>query len=172
MAKDFSHNSSYPLGLRNNNPGNLRYFSSINWVGQIGSNKGFALFANLSYGIRAFGMDLRNDIKKGKDTIEKLVYEFAPPTENNTEAYINTVVKLSGIGRHTKLNTDNNTLLRLARGMFSVELGAGYAALISDGDILEGLNMMYKSGGDTANIIGSSLIGLIVLITAIYFITK
>jgi hypothetical protein len=142
MAKSFIGQSNLPRGLRNNNPGNLRYTPSIKWVGQTGSDGAFSIFSNLAYGIRAYGMDLRNDIKKGKNTIDKLIYEFAPPSENNTEAYINNVSKISGISRKQILTPDIDTLTKIAKGMFSVELGANNAAKITESDIREGLSMM------------------------------
>lgn len=161
MAKDFSLNGSLPLGLRNNNPGNLRYVPAIKWKGQIGENKGFAVFRNIAYGIRAYGMDLRHDINAGHDTIEKLIYEFAPPSENNTEAYINNVAKISGIPRKQKLLPNIDTLLKLAKGMFTVELGEKYAKSLTNSDIKEGLLMMGGIGGTTAAIGGLTVILLL-----------
>lgn len=170
MAKDFSTYNNYPLGLRNNNPGNLRYTASINWLGQTGSNKGFSTFKNISYGIRAWGMDLKHDIGKGANTIEKLIYQYAPPSENNTESYINNVVRISGIGRKQILPANTTTLLRLARGFFSVELGESYAKQLTDRDILDGLKLISGEGG--ANILPSiilfSVIILIIFLTYKY----
>jgi hypothetical protein len=147
MAKDFSKYGSFPLGLRNNNPGNLRYNANIQWQGQIGQNKGFAVFRDVAYGIRAYGMDLTHDIKKGANTLEKLIYQFAPPSENNTEAYIINVSRISGIPRNQILAPNIDTLARVARGMFSVELGASFAQNLSDKDIREGLLMISASAG-------------------------
>lgn len=170
MAKDFSQNPSFPLGLRNNNPGNLRYNANIKWQGQIGQNKGFVVFRDIAYGIRAWGMDLKNDIKKGKDTIEKLIYEYAPPSENNTQAYIKNVEQYSGIKRTQPLHTDIDTLTKLARGFYNVELGLVYASKISDSDIREGLGMI---GGLPGTIINSALpIILLLVIAAIIFYNK
>ena len=57
-----------PIGLRNNNPGNLR-FTSIKWVGKVpraeNIDGAFEQFRHLRYGIRAMILDLRSDISKG-----------------------------------------------------------------------------------------------------------
>lgn len=168
MASDFRNYSSYPLGLRNNNPGNLRYSAANNWKGQIGSNKGFAVFSNIIYGVRAFGIDLKGDIKKGKNTIEKLIYEFAPPLENNTENYINNVATASGFSRKQVLTPNIDTLFRLGKAMFTVELGQAYSKLISDKDILEGLGMITGIGGAVGGL--SVNLGILIIIIAVLFI--
>lgn len=167
MAKSFLNQSGLPLGLRNNNPGNLRFNASIKWKGQTGQNKGFSVFSNILFGIRAYGMDLRSDIKKGKNTLEKLIYEYAPPSENNTEAYIDRVSKSTGIGRKQILTPDSTTLKHLARGFFNVELGPQHSKLISDSDISDGIDLIDNTG---AVILGSGL-GLLVIIGLTFLIT-
>lgn len=140
--------TGYPRGLRNNNPGNLKSYE--NWQGKIGMDGGFVIFSDISWGIRALGMDLRGDINEGANTIRKLIWEFAPSTENDTTAYINAVVDYTGLDADHVLSADGNTLRRLIRAIMNVELGSSYAALISDDDINEGLSKM--PGG--SNLIG------------------
>jgi hypothetical protein len=79
------------LGYYNYNPLNIRYSPMNNWKGQIGSNKGFCQFSHLTFGFRAALVLLCNYQRKGYDTIRKVISHWAPPTENNTEAYIRTV---------------------------------------------------------------------------------
>lgn len=73
-------------GIRNNNPGNLRV-TPDKWVGKIplsqntDLNKSFEQFTEIKYGIRAMLIDLLGDIGKGKDTIRKLISEYAPPVK-------------------------------------------------------------------------------------------
>lgn len=170
MAKDFSSKAGLPRGLRNNNPGNLKYFSSNQWKGQIGSDGVFARFINIAYGIRAWGIDIKGDIKEGTNTIEKLVYEFAPPSENNTQTYIDTVVNYSGIGRKQILVPTTETLIKLARGMFTVELGLPYAKQITDTDIREGIELMGGGSALTSVNLGTYIILIIILLTIIFTI--
>ena len=81
--KSYLQNQSAPRGIRNNNPGNL-VRTKIKWVGKIpfaeSTDQKFEQFRSVEYGIRAMAADLLNDIDKGKNTIQKIVYEFAPPS--------------------------------------------------------------------------------------------
>lgn len=81
-----------PLGYRLCNPCNIRYSSRSNWLGQVGQKKGFAKFSSFVYGWRAALLLIRNYIIHGYDTIPKIISRWAPPSENHTEVYINTVV--------------------------------------------------------------------------------
>lgn len=161
MAKSFLNNSNVPLGLRNNNPGNL--VTGINWQGLIGSNGRFCVFENCAWGIRAMAIDLKGDIENdGLNTITKLIYQYAPPSENNTAAYIATVVAYTGISANTQLSGDRNTLKRLIRSFMNVELGTNYSALLSDADIFEGIDLM---NGDvpTGAYVGLGISGLVLI---------
>jgi len=140
MAKSFLNNSNVPLGLRNNNPGNL--VTGINWQGLIGSNGRFCVFENIAWGIRALATDLRTDINQGQNTIAAIITEFAPPSENNTAAYINAVASYTGINPYTPLSADRTTLKSLVRAIMNVELGANYSAMLTDADIFEGIDLM------------------------------
>ena len=130
--KSFLNNSA-SRGLRNNNPGNL-VRTSIKWQGKIplsqNPDERFEQFTHIEWGIRAFYMDIINDIKKGLTTIEKLVNEYAPPFENNTVAYVNMVAQIMGISKDTPLTINAETLIALAKAKFTVELGAQYQKLI------------------------------------------
>ncbi len=132
--------AGYPLGLRNNNPGNL--VTGINWQGLIGSNGRFCVFENIAWGIRALATDLRTDINQGQNTIAAIITEFAPPSENNTAAYIAAVAGYTGINPYTQLSADRNTLKRLVRAIMNVELGQNYSAIVTDAEINEGIDLM------------------------------
>lgn len=159
MAKSFLNRSDLPLGLRNNNPGNLR--PGDNWQGMIGENGGFLVFQNIAYGIRAMATDIGNDIRlDGLNTIRKLVNEYAPPTENNTALYISRMVQSTGFAADQPLPANAETLRKLIRGHMRVELGDSYAALVTDSDILEGLSMINKDLKNYFNIEGVNLPGV------------
>lgn len=166
MAKSFLNNSSVPLGLRNNNPGNL--VTGINWQGLIGSNGRFCVFENIAWGIRALATDLRTDINQGQNTIAAIITEFAPPSENNTAAYIAAVASSTGINPYSALTADRNTLKKLVRGIMNVELGANYSAMLTDADIFEGIDLM-SGGVPPVAVVGLGISGL-VLIGAIYLL--
>jgi len=157
MAKSFLNMPGYPRGLRNNNPGNLIY-TGDQWRGMIGQDQdGFVQFENIAWGLRALSIDLRGDINEGKNTIEKLIYEFAPPSENDTYSYIQNVSYYTGYTTE-QLTPTTETLKKLIRAIMNVELGVSYSAMITDADILEGINLMgggsiLPAAGFTASIL-------------------
>lgn len=81
-----------PRGIRNNNPGNLEYNAGINWVGQAGADSGgYLIFDTAEHGARALGHDLSTAISEGYNTIASLITHYAPPSENDTAAYVRAV---------------------------------------------------------------------------------
>lgn len=141
MATDFRGQLTLPLGLRNNNPGNIRPGDS--WRGMVGIYKNFVVFKSIDYGIRAMATDIIGDIvNDGKNTIRKLITEYAPPSENNTEAYINSVATFTGWKPDQVIDPTIDNMAKLLRGMMNVELGKRYADMISDKDIIDGLSMV------------------------------
>lgn len=109
--------------IQGNNPGNIRCSSANNWQGQTGCAGGFVVFSSLFYGFRAMFKILLNDINAGKDTIEQLIYEYAPPVENNTEQYITNVCAWSGIPRTASLRNWPGAIMALAAAMTRMETG-------------------------------------------------
>lgn len=160
MAKSFLNQTGLPIGLRNNNPGNLR--PGDNWQGMIGENGGFIQFQDISWGIRAMGIDLTTKIKNGYNTIEKIITRWAPPSENDTHAYINAVVDYTGLSATRVLTADSTTLRRLIRAIMNVELGTNYSAMITDADINEGMAKM--GGNNNTGVVGFSIASALLLL--------
>jgi len=127
----------YARGLRNNNPGNL-VRTSIGWQGKIPFTKSkdtkFEQFYELRYGLHALMRDIVSDIKKGQNNIIKLINEFAPGFENNTPAYINSVVKSVGLAPNALLILSEEQVTALAKAIVRVELGSKDAKLVLDSD--------------------------------------
>lgn len=159
MAKSFLNISGYPLGLRNNNPGNLRT-SADRWLGKIGDNQGFVVFENIAYGTRALGIDLRTKMRNGYDTIEAIITRYAPPSENDTAGYISFVSGSTGFGKLQPLNPDIATLLKLERAIINFENGSHYGALVTDRDIMEGLEIIEGLETGPDNVTGWAGIGV------------
>lgn len=90
-----------------NNPFNIRFSKNNRWFGQNGQNKGFVRFSSLDCGIRAMIILLRNYRKFGLNTIKGIVNRFAPPTENNTDAYLRFVAKETQILLDQKLESED-----------------------------------------------------------------
>lgn len=78
-------------GERNNNPGNIRHGS--NWLGLSAEqpDKSFCTFDDAKYGVRALAKILLVYRAKGYDTVREVIDRWAPPIENNTEAYVSAV---------------------------------------------------------------------------------
>lgn len=112
-----------PLGIRNNNPLNLRWYSTINWQGQVGQNRGFAVFDKPENGIRAATRTLDTYSKRGINTVEKIVATWAPAVENNVEAYISSVCKNSGLNRTQVISKSRGDYLALLKAMIKHENG-------------------------------------------------
>ena len=126
-AMDLSYlgQTNLPRGIRNNNPGNL-IKTSISWMGKLtpSGDTRFEQFEKFVYGLRAKIRDLRGDIKnKGKNTLELLIYEYAPPFENNTESYINNVSQRTGFARKQILQGTKEELRLITKAMAISENG-------------------------------------------------
>jgi len=101
-----------PLGIRSNNPGNL----------MPGGHE--AIFPTAQAGIGALSRQLERYGNRGWDTLEKILYHYAPPGANNTEAYINAVSKDTGFARGQQLNlSDPSVLKRLIPSIIKHENG-------------------------------------------------
>lgn len=88
---------------RNNNPGNIEYGSFSKQYGAIGTDGRFAVFPTYEQGRKAKEALLFQG-KNYKDlTIGQAISRYAPPSENNTANYINTVVKATGAAPTTPL---------------------------------------------------------------------
>ena len=89
-----------PRGIRNCNPLNIRH-SKYQWKGlaEAQTDRAFCQFKSLEYGWRAaFYLLTRTYYHKRRlYTIRTIIRRWAPESENNTEAYINNVSKLTGI---------------------------------------------------------------------------
>lgn len=85
-------------GYRNNNPGNIRH-SSARWNGLSSdqTDTSFCQFTSPEYGIRALCKILMNyQTKHRKMTIRAIIDRYAPPVENDTNAYADHVAAMIG----------------------------------------------------------------------------
>lgn len=137
---DYRGMTSYPRGIRNNNPGNLRPTGST-WQGQTGVTDNFMVFQDIIYGCRALGTDLSNKYFRGLNTVTKIIGAYAPPSENNTVAYINAVAASIGMGKDIVLTWNKATLAKFMRAVIMHENGA-QGAIVTDQNILDGIAKM------------------------------
>lgn len=132
-----------PRGIRNCNPCNIRKSTSARYEGEIipSSDSAFRQFRSMGWGYRAVFVLLDSYRRRGFDTIAKMISRWAPPIENNTEAYINAVCNGALMGRDEKVDThDRDTMVLIVAAMSKVE--NGIPADIDE--ILEGWELYQK----------------------------
>lgn len=101
------------------------------------TDKAFVQFTTLAYGYRAAWRVMESYWKHFRDerklfTPRTILQRWAPPSENDTEAYLRSVCRLSGLGgnenmprprRARKKPGDMDKMLRLLTAMTCVECG-------------------------------------------------
>ncbi|HDV1672737.1 TPA: hypothetical protein RHW44_001708, partial [Escherichia coli] len=108
------------IGFRNNNPGNLRAAANAT-----GKNGGFSTFANDADGRAAMARQLMLYGDRGNNTLDGIIHTYAPQSENNTRAYIDSVSKSTGFGAQQRINLhDPDVLKTLMAAMIKHESGA------------------------------------------------
>lgn len=168
----FLGNMSLPRGIRNNNPGNL-VLTDIQWKGKIPNAENtdghFEQFVSIESGIRAMAMDIIGDVSEGKNTLSKLINEYAPSFENNTTGYINRVSSETGLGVHEIIPMDTCTIGKIIKAKILVENGAVAFNYISDKMIEDGLALVPDKFLQKKNLLGCGktnwvLYGIIALV--------
>ena len=123
-------NKVEPRGIRNNNPLNIR--KGNDWRGERHPQRdpAFEEFESMEWGIRAGFIILRkyirgyNGLTEKFNTIEKIISRWAPSSENNTQAYIEAVVKRTGSPRRQRLAfSERNYMVAIVEAMILVECG-------------------------------------------------
>ena len=121
-------------GTRNNNPLNIRH-SADQWQGarEEQTDKSFVQFKSMAYGYRAAWETLQSDynrfsMQSRAFTIKNIIGRWAPPKENDTEAYIRSVMRLSSIGGKENLLPPENVdsygrLSKMIAAMTCIECG-------------------------------------------------
>ena len=148
-AKEVKTILRMPRGMRNNNPLNIRRGTS-KWLGEVNciilrewdpverkteiGDKVFCQFQTLEHGWRAAFLLIKKYINKyNLCTIEKIISRWAPPAENATKNYINSVSFQSCIDPDMKLQfSDMRSMLAIGAAMCMVENGCGYDPMKKD----------------------------------------
>lgn len=127
-------------GVRNSNPGNLRK-SKDQWEGAIGDDGEFVIFDSPESGVRALAKNLQSYGRQGYDSIEKIINRWAPPSENDTKSYIDSVVAATGIPATQSLDlSDPDTLSSLAQAISFHETGSRYNPEVYQQGVARALN--------------------------------
>ena len=124
-------------GIRNNNPLNIRH-SKDRWKGARTeqTDSAFVQFTTMAYGYRAAWKTLESYWKHFHRSQQPfnattIISRWAPPTENDTQAYIRTVLRLTSLGGKENLpqpsrGVDIPRLEKLLAAMTTVECGLPY----------------------------------------------
>jgi len=126
--------SRYPRGIRNHNPGNIER-DGTRWQGMapVQSDARFIVFSDAVWGIRAIArilityQDKRRALDGSRiDSVRKFIARWAPPVENNTDAYARTVANALGVGvDDPDIDVyDYATMLGLVKAIIQYENGA------------------------------------------------
>ena len=130
-----------PRGIRNNNPGNIKFNSANNWLGKLtGSEKKdptFEEFNQMKYGIRAALKLLNNYFyDKNKRTITDIIKTWS----SGKDSYINFVSNRTGIPKNEYLM--NNDLIAIAEAIFYYENGGQFITFNEINDVKQEFNII------------------------------
>ena len=124
-------------GQRNNNPLNIRH-SASRWQGarKEQTDKSFVQFTSMAYGYRAAWKVMESYWKHFHNlpkpfNVRNIISRWAPPTENDTEHYIRTVLTLTGLGGNENMTQPSRGMNYerfelLIRAMTTMECGTPY----------------------------------------------
>lgn len=116
-----------PRGIRLNNPGNIRRNPRITWIGQAPEqlDPEFVTFARPEDGIRAIVRILHTyQVRTAQDdSIRDLISRWAPPSENDTPAYVAHVARIVGVDPDLPLPFDGPWRPAFLEGVIDHENG-------------------------------------------------
>ena len=136
---------SLPRGIRNNNPLNIRR-SKDKWQGlrALQTDTAFCQFETMAYGWRAAFVLLTRTYYHTYRlfTIRNIIRRWAPENENNTEAYIRNVSRLTGIDPNEPLGIPSDKPGRwIALGLAMAMQENGSDATLDTFAVLRGWEM-------------------------------
>ncbi|HHS9743008.1 TPA: hypothetical protein ACTW90_005492 [Raoultella ornithinolytica] len=117
---NYNQPSNQALGLRNNNPGNLRVAPNATGV-----NRGFVTYDNSNDGLAAMARQLMLYGDRGNNTLNSMIHTYAPRSENDTQSYINSVSAATGFQPQQRMDLHNPEVLKsVMAAMIQHENGA------------------------------------------------
>ena len=126
-----------PRGLRNNNPLNIRH-SASRWQGARveQTDKAFVQFTSMTMGYRAAWRILETYFKHFEAqhkpfTPRNIIYRWAPPNENDSEAYLRSVCRLTNLAGNEALVRPSSCRVQSTDNRVQLPCGVGAAKLKS-----------------------------------------
>jgi hypothetical protein len=137
-----------PRGIRNNNPGNINR-DGIEWQGMAAdqsSDPRFVVFTDPVWGIRAIAKILINYGQHGVSTVRTAIMRWAPPTENDSTAYVQAVARALMVAPDAKIDLhDKATLISFVQAIIRHENGSQPYPLAT---IVDGVQRALGAPGD------------------------
>lgn len=125
MSEPLYNRRRLPRGIRNNNPGNIRFTRTL-WKGLADppSDGEFCRFRSAEYGLRALFLVLFTYKRRGLVTVPSIIGAWAPPHENDTQVYIDMVLAGTGFQFSEHIDvSDPRMAIPMARAIVAHENG-------------------------------------------------
>ena len=167
---DFRQNTAIQksIGLRSNNPGNIKQGGFLPWKGQIGTQtNGGVIFDTIENGIRALTITLVNlQLLHNANTLQKLFDIYAPVSDGNDPTlYAKTVANQLSIDKDSAFTINNQNIKPLVREIINYELGRYYAGYVTDNMIVEGSNSVPAKIAEFLNTTTGKITGYVFFIS-------
>jgi len=140
VMRSYLGQSGLPLGIRNNNPGNL--IGAEKWQGLARENTApdFYQFKAWFWGLRALLKTLKTYYHRhGLNTLYKVFDRYAPAGHggNDPKAYAEQVGHMAGLDPGRPFSWDYSTIAGIVRGIVRIENGPGAENYLFENDILQ-----------------------------------
>jgi|TARA_Y100000813_G_scaffold119682_1_gene85777 hypothetical protein len=113
-----------PRGIRNKNPGNIKLGTNWDGLADEQSDPVFCVFKEAIWGIRALmRILLTYRFTHNRKNIDSIIKRWAPPSENDTDAYIVFVSKKMGIEPMEIIDNSIEAYLPLVKAIIQMENG-------------------------------------------------
>lgn len=113
-----------PRGIRNKNPGNIKLGTDWDGLAAEQTDPTFCIFDEAVMGIRALmRILLTYRFTHNKKNIDSIIRRWAPPSENDTEAYIKFVAKRMKIEPMAMIDNSIEGYLPLVKSIIQMENG-------------------------------------------------
>ena len=113
-----------PRGIRNKNPGNIKLGTDWDGLAKEQTDPIFCIFDEAVMGIRALmRILLVYRFHHKKTTIDDIISRWAPPSENDTDAYIDFVCDKVGLNPMDELTNSIEDYLPLVKAIILMENG-------------------------------------------------
>ena len=113
-------------GIANCNPGNIRR-SRVRYKGEChpSTDESFKQFEAMEWGYRAIFILLDTyRVRYGLRTLSEMIARYAPPSENHTALYIDTVCDMTGIRPDERIDTrSRRVMVPIVAAMSRIENG-------------------------------------------------